>query len=25
MRCPNCGTENETGRKFCGECGNPLA
>ncbi len=25
MRCPACGTENEAGRKFCGECGNPLA
>ena len=25
MRCPSCGTENETGRKFCGECGSPLA
>jgi class 3 adenylate cyclase/tetratricopeptide (TPR) repeat protein len=25
MRCPNCSTENETGRKFCGECGGPLA
>jgi class 3 adenylate cyclase len=24
MRCPNCGTENEPGRKFCGECGNAL-
>src|SRR5437667_11724227 len=25
MLCPNCGTENEAGRKFCGECGNALA
>ncbi len=25
MRCPACGTENEAGRKFCGECGGPLA
>src|SRR5438477_6230331 len=25
MRCPNCGTANETGRKFCGECGSALA
>ena len=25
MRCPNCGTENEPGRKFCGECGTALA
>ena len=25
MRCPACGTENEAGRKFCGECGSPLA
>ncbi|HJT37088.1 MAG TPA: adenylate/guanylate cyclase domain-containing protein, partial [Actinomycetota bacterium] len=25
MRCPNCGTENEAGRKFCGECGTALA
>jgi class 3 adenylate cyclase/tetratricopeptide (TPR) repeat protein len=23
--CPNCGTPNEPGRKFCGECGNRLA
>src|SRR5207249_4533976 len=23
--CANCGTENEAGRKFCGECGSPLA
>jgi class 3 adenylate cyclase/tetratricopeptide (TPR) repeat protein len=23
--CPNCGTANEPGRKFCGECGNRLA
>ncbi len=25
MRCNACGTENEAGRKFCGECGSPLA
>jgi class 3 adenylate cyclase/tetratricopeptide (TPR) repeat protein len=25
MRCGNCGTENEAGRKFCGECGGKLA
>src|SRR5437773_6855816 len=25
MRCPSCGTENEATRKFCGECGSPLA
>jgi len=25
MRCPSCGTENREGRKFCAECGNPLA
>jgi class 3 adenylate cyclase len=25
MRCPACETENEPGRKFCGECGSPLA
>jgi class 3 adenylate cyclase/tetratricopeptide (TPR) repeat protein len=25
MRCPSCGTENEPTRKFCGECGSPLA
>ena len=25
MRCPACGTENEAGRKFCGECGGKLA
>ncbi len=25
MRCHSCGTENEEGRKFCGECGAPLA
>ena len=25
MNCPACGTENETGRKFCGECGALLA
>src|SRR5256712_5508894 len=25
MRCAACGTENEAGRKFCGECGESLA
>jgi class 3 adenylate cyclase/tetratricopeptide (TPR) repeat protein len=25
VTCKNCGTENEPGRKFCGECGSPLA
>ena len=25
MVCSACGTENESGRKFCGECGAPLA
>src|SRR5690242_1859204 len=25
MLCAACGTENEAGRKFCGECGSPLA
>jgi class 3 adenylate cyclase/tetratricopeptide (TPR) repeat protein len=25
MRCPQCGTDNEDGRKFCGECGSALA
>jgi class 3 adenylate cyclase len=25
MRCSSCGTENEPTRKFCGECGSPLA
>jgi predicted ATPase/class 3 adenylate cyclase len=25
MRCPSCGTENEAGRKFCGECGGALS
>ena len=25
MRCASCGTENEPGRKFCGECGAPLS
>jgi class 3 adenylate cyclase/tetratricopeptide (TPR) repeat protein len=25
MLCPACGTENDPGRKFCGECGGPLA
>jgi class 3 adenylate cyclase/tetratricopeptide (TPR) repeat protein len=25
MRCPSCGTENRPGRKFCAECGVPLA
>ncbi len=24
MRCPSCSTDNETGRKFCGECGTRL-
>ena len=24
MRCPACQSENEPGRKFCGECGTPL-
>src|SRR5947208_6133079 len=24
MRCSACGTENEAGRKFCGECGRAL-
>jgi class 3 adenylate cyclase/tetratricopeptide (TPR) repeat protein len=24
MRCPACGTDNEPGRKFCGECGGAL-
>ena len=24
ISCPACGSENETGRKFCGECGNAL-
>ncbi len=24
MNCPNCGTANEAGRKFCGECGTAL-
>ena len=24
MRCSSCGTENEAGRKFCGECGTAL-
>lgn len=23
--CSNCGSENRAGRKFCAECGNPLA
>jgi len=23
--CPSCGSENEPGRKFCGECGTSLA
>ncbi|TML74143.1 MAG: zinc-ribbon domain-containing protein, partial [Actinobacteria bacterium] len=23
--CPSCGTSNEGDRKFCGECGSPLA
>ena len=25
MTCANCGGENETGRRFCGDCGAPLA
>jgi class 3 adenylate cyclase/tetratricopeptide (TPR) repeat protein len=25
VNCPNCGTANEPDRKFCGECGTPLA
>src|SRR2546428_14168575 len=25
MLCANCRSENEPGRKFCGECGQPLA
>ena len=25
IACPTCGTENEAGRKFCGECGTKLA
>ena len=25
MRCAACGTENEAGRKFCGECGSALS
>jgi class 3 adenylate cyclase/predicted ATPase len=25
VNCPNCGAANEPGRKFCGECGQPLA
>jgi class 3 adenylate cyclase/tetratricopeptide (TPR) repeat protein len=25
MTCPNCGSGNEGGRKFCGQCGSPLA
>ena len=25
MPCANCGFENDVGRKFCGECGQPLA
>ena len=25
MQCSACGTENEAGRKFCGECGSALA
>src|SRR5216684_8052413 len=24
MRCPSRGSENPEGKKFCGECGNPL-
>src|SRR5690349_3801753 len=25
MRCPNCGSENPTGKRFCEDCGTPLA
>src|SRR5713226_5006019 len=25
MLCPSCGTENPEGKKFCGDCGTPLA
>src|SRR5437762_12137907 len=25
MLCPACGTDNDPGRKFCGECGSTLA
>jgi uncharacterized membrane protein YvbJ len=25
MICPNCGSENEAGRKFCDECGTSFA
>jgi predicted ATPase/class 3 adenylate cyclase len=25
VSCPSCGSENEAGRKFCGECGSPLS
>src|SRR5262245_51046232 len=25
VRCPRCASENDRGRKFCGECGSPLA
>ncbi len=25
MRCPKCGVENPAGKKFCGDCGEPLA
>src|SRR6516225_8457953 len=25
MRCSKCGSDNRQGRKFCGECGAPLA
>jgi class 3 adenylate cyclase/tetratricopeptide (TPR) repeat protein len=25
MTCPNCGTDNRAGRKFCSRCGSPLA
>src|SRR5947208_9114980 len=25
LRCPQCGTENEPGQRFCGACGAPLA
>jgi len=25
VRCSNCGSENADGKKFCGDCGTPLA
>src|SRR5713101_7611761 len=25
MRCSKCGSDNPTGKKFCGDCGEPLA